>query len=221
MLFIEKNQKSILAEKYRQLRTSLQYATIDKEVKTLVITSSEAGEGKSTVAVNLGYILSKEGKKVIVLDCDLRRPKIHKIFKVGNRDGLMDYLISKATLDVIIKKHESGVDIITTGSIPPNPAEIVNSKMMEDFLERLKEIYDYIIIDTPPVRIVTDGAILAGKADGTLFVVRAEYAKDVFVKRGFNELKKVNANILGCIFNGVNIKDENKYYREYKQEKIK
>lgn len=218
MLFIKENPKSLLSEKYRNLRTSIEYSSVDKKLQTIVITSSEKDEGKSTVSANLAYILAQGAKKVLIVDCDLRKPTVHKKFQVSNEIGLTEVLVEKVTLEEAIQKQEFGVDVLTSGMLPPNPAEIVDSKAVEALFEHFKTIYDYIIIDTPPVGIVTDGVVLAGKADGTILVVRANKTKDSSVIEGYNELKKVNANVLGTVINVVETpKDKYGYYGHEKQ----
>ena len=213
MLFIKENPKSLLAEKYRNLRTSIEYSSVDKKLQTIVVTSSDKNEGKSTVSSNLAYVLAQGEKKVLIVDCDLRKPTVHKKFELSNEVGLTEVLVDKINLDKAIQKLDYGVDVLTSGMIPPNPAEIVGSKSVESLLDHLKTIYDYIIIDTPPVGIVTDGILLAGKVDGTILVVRANKTKDINVIESYSELKKVNANILGTVINIVNTpKDKYGYY---------
>ncbi len=221
MLVTKKEPKSILAECYRNLRTSLEYSAIDIKVETLVITSSDAGEGKSTVASNLAYVLAQGGKKVIIVDCDLRKPSLHRKFEISNELGVTNYLVGKCELSEIICKVDERIDVITAGEIPPNPADVVNSKALENLFELLKSEYDHIIIDTPPVRAVTDGQILAGKCDGTLFVVRAEKTRSDSVLEGYRELKKVNANVLGSVINGISRDKKSAYYYEYSNNKRK
>ena len=174
MFIVDKLPKSITAESYRSLRTNIQYSSIDKQVKTLVVTSSNAGEGKSTVAGNLAYTFFQNGKRVLIIDCDL-------------------YLL-------------------TTGTLPPNPAEIIGSNTMENFLEQCKINFDYIILDTPPILPVTDSKLLAIKADATVVVVRSEISKSKHVSQAFKELEKVNANIIGTILNDVEMYSEKLYY---------
>ena len=213
MLFIKDNPKSLLAEKYRNLRTSIEYSSVDKKLKTIVVTSSEKDEGKSTVSANLAYILAQGEKTVLIVDCDLRKPTLHRKFEISNEVGLTEILVEKVDLEKGIQKLEYGIDVITSGTLPPNPAEIVDSRAVEKLFEHFKTIYDYIIIDTPPVGIVTDGVVLAGKADGTILVVRANKTKDSSVIEGYNELKKVNANIIGTVINVVETpKDKYGYY---------
>lgn len=213
MLFIKENPKSLLAEKYRNLRTSIEYSSVDKKLQTIVVTSSEKDEGKSTVSANLAYVLAQGEKKVLIVDCDLRKPTVHRKFELSNQIGLTEVLVEKVEIDKAIQKLEYGVDVLTSGMLPPNPAEIVDSKAVESLFEYFKTIYDYIIIDTPPVGIVTDGVVLAGKADGVILVVRANKTKDTSVMDGYNELKKVNANVLGTVINVVETpKDKYGYY---------
>ena len=221
MLFIKENPKSLLAEKYRNLRTSIEYSSVDKKLQTIVVTSSDKNEGKSTVSSNLAYVLAQGEKKVLIVDCDLRKPTVHKKFELSNEVGLTEVLVDKINLDKAIQKLDYGVDVLTSGMIPPNPAEIVGSKSVESLLDHLKTIYDYIIIDTPPVGIVTDGIVLSGKVDGTILVVRANKTKDINVIESYNELKKVNANILGTVINIVETPKDKYGYYGYQEKKSK
>ena len=215
MTTIKENPTSLLAEAYRGLRTSLEYSSVDKELKSLVITSSNPGEGKSTVSSNLAFILSQGGKKVIVVDADLRKPTIHKKFRVDNREGLTEILIGKKNINEVSKKIEENIHVITAGKKTPNPAEMVSSKAMEELIEILKRKYDYVIIDTPPVRTISDGVILSAKADGVVLVVRAGKTKSADVVKGYKELEKVKANIVGSVLNAVDNKRNGYYYYYY------
>ena len=216
MFIVKKNPKSLSAEAYRLLRTNLEYASIDKSLKSIVVTSTEPGEGKSTVAGNLAIILGESGKKVILIDSDLRKPSLHKKFKVSNELGLTDYLIGKCKLIDILKKIDDNVFIIPSGNKAPNPAEIVASKSMEELIETLPEKIDvdYIIIDTPPVKHVADAVALAGKCDGTIVIVKSGLTKVKDLTNVLGELEKVRANIIGTVLNGVqrNKKDYYNYY---------
>ncbi|MEG1003848.1 CpsD/CapB family tyrosine-protein kinase [Clostridium sp.] len=221
-MFIVKNDpRSVSSESYRNLRTSLEYSSIDKAIKTLVVTSSEAGEGKSTVAGNLAYVLSQGGKRVIIIDCDLRKPSLHRKFGISNGVGLTNCLVGKCKLSDAIINVDERLDVLTSGENPPNPADVVNSRMMEELLELLKSTYDHIIIDTPPVRAVTDGQILAGKCDGTLLVIKAEKTKSDSIIQGYKELEKVKANVLGSVLNGASTNRREAYYYEYSNNKRK
>ena len=214
MFIVEKEPKSIAAESYRTLRTNIQYSSFDKEYKVIMVTSSEPGEGKSTTAGNLALCLAQGDKKVILIDCDLRKPSIHKKFKISNLVGLSDVIVGKEDLISSLNKHNSNLLILTSGKIPPNPSEMLSSKAMVSLLEDLKTKFDYIVLDTPPVQAVTDSQILGAKADGTILVVRAEKTKKDSVQNAINLLKKVNANIIGTVLNGIE-NSRNKYYYYY------
>lgn len=216
MFIVKKNPKSLSAEAYRLLRTNLEYSSIDKSLKSIVVTSTEPGEGKSTVAGNLAIILGESGKKVILIDSDLRKPSLHKKFKVSNDLGLTDYLIGKCKLIDILKKIDDNVIVIPSGNKAPNPAEIIASKSMEELIKTLTEKIDvdYIIIDTPPVKHVADAVALAGKCDGTIVIVKSGLTKVKDLTNVLGELEKVRANIIGTVLNGVqrNKKDYYNYY---------
>lgn len=212
MFIVDKLPKSITAESYRSLRTNIQYSSIDKQVKTLVVTSSNAGEGKSTVAGNLAYTFFQSGKRVLIIDCDLRKPSLHRKFNVSNEVGLTDVLVGTSELNKVMKKIDDSLYLLTTGTLPPNPAEIIGSNTMENFLEECKINFDYIILDTPPILPVTDSKLLAIKADATVLVVRSEISKLKHVSQAFKELGKVNANVIGTILNDVEVHSERLYY---------
>lgn len=214
MFIVEKQPKSIAAESYRTLRTNIQYSSFDKEYKVIMVTSSEPGEGKSTTAGNLALCLAQGDKKVILVDCDLRKPSLHKKFKVSNIIGLSDVIIGKEELVTAFHRYNKNLVILTSGKIPPNPSEMLSSKTMTVLLEELKNNFDYIILDTPPVQAVTDSQILSTKSDGTIIVVKAERTKKDSVENAINLLKKVNANIIGTVLNGVD-NSRNKYYYYY------
>ena len=218
MFIVEKEPKSIAAESYRTLRTNIQYSSFDKKYQTIVVTSSEPGEGKSTTSGNLALCLAQGDKKVILIDCDLRKPSIHKKFKISNIVGLSDVIIGKEELSSAVHRHNNNLIVLTSGKIPPNPSEMLSSKAMVNLLEALKKEFDYIILDTPPVQAVTDSQILSTKADGTILVVRAERTKKDAVNNAVSLLKKVNANIIGTVLNGLST-DRNKYYYYYGEKK--
>lgn len=215
MIFTKKFPKSITAECYRNIRTSLEYSSVDKKLSTIVVTSSEAGEGKSTVASNLAYILSQSGKKILLIDCDLRKPSLHRNFGESNDKGLTECLIGKCSLDNTIKKIDKNLYLLTSGNTPPNPAEVIGSQTMENLMEELKHDFEHVILDTPPVRAVTDGQILAGKSDGTIFVVRADKTRSDSIIQGYKELEKVRARVIGAIVNGVSTDRKDAYYYDY------
>lgn len=218
MFIVEKKPKSISAEAYRTLRTNIQYSSYDKKIKKILVTSSEPSEGKSTIIGNLAVSLSQSESTVILLDCDLRKPTMHKKFKISNEIGLTELLVGKKELKDVIQYRNKHLHIITSGKIPPNPAEMLASKSMERLLEQLSSEYDYILMDTPPLNAVTDAQVLSTKVDGTLIVIRSEKTKKESILTAKNLLQKVNANILGIVFNDV-ANSANKYYYYYGEDK--
>lgn len=211
---VEQKPKSVAAEAYRTLRTNIQYSSFDKEIKTLVITSAEMAEGKSTVAGNIALSFAQDEKKVILLDCDLRKPSVHKNFKVSNVVGVSEVLLGKVTLEEAIQKRNDNFYFLTSGKIPPNPSEMLGSSAMEKLLEELKGKFDLIVLDTAPLQAVTDAQILSTKVDGTILVTRAEKTKRESVIEAKNLLDKVGANIIGSVLHAVE-NSRGKYYYYY------
>ena len=212
------NPKSPVSESYRTLRTNIMFSSLDKKVQTIMVTSSGPEEGKTTVASNLAVIMAQSGKKTIIIDCDLRKPRLHKVFKASNLKGLSNYLIGEVTIaDVVKQTPIENLQLLPSGVKPPNPAELLGSAKMKSFVESLKQYYDYIILDTPPVVIVTDAQLVAQYADGCLLVVAAgEVDRDAPIKAK-ELLVKVNAKILGVVLNKVDDtgKGRYKYYYHY------
>ncbi len=166
------NPKSPIAEAYRTLRTNIQFSSFDKSVQTVSITSSGPGEGKSTIASNLAVVTAESGKRTLLIDCDQRKPMIHKIFNQSNLVGLSNLLAGEVTIENAIKPtNMENLSIITAGTRPPNPSELLASGKMKHFVEDMKDKYDFIVFDTPPVLIVTDAQLLADYTDGYLLVV--------------------------------------------------
>lgn len=219
---VEKKPKSIVSEAYRTLRTNIQYSSFDKEIKTIVVTSAEAAEGKSTVSGNLALSFAQNEKKVIIVDCDLRKPSVHKNFKISNLSGLSEVLIGKANLDEVIQNRNENLDILSSGKIPPNPSEMLSSTAMTNLIEKLKEKYDIVILDSAPLQAVTDAQILSTKADGTILVIRAQRTNRDSVIEAKNLLSKVDANILGTVLHAVeNTRGKYYYYYGSNEDKIK
>lgn len=221
MLVTKKMPRSLSAEAYRSLRTSIKFSSIDKPIKTIVITSSLIGEGKSTVVGNLAYSLNQDGSRVLVIDCDLRKPSIHENFLLSNEKGLVDVLVGKSDLKSVTKKIEDSLFLITAGTVPPNPAEILGSKEMEDLIKELSINFDYIILDTTPILPVSDTLLLASKADATLIVVKARKTKEKVVKESYDQLVEARANVIGTILNESDKSLDNKYYGNYEEIKNK
>ena len=217
MFIVEKKPKSIGAEAYRTLRTNIQYSSFDEEIKIILVTSSEPGEGKSTTSGNIAIAFSQAGKKTIMIDCDLRKPSLHRKFKISNMIGVSDVLIGKEEIGDVVHEYNEYLDILPSGKLPPNPAEMLGSKAMENLLTHLREKYDKIIIDTAPLQAVTDAQILSTKSDGTILVVKAEKTKRESIIQAKNLLDKVGANLIGTVLNGVE-NTRKKYYYYYGDE---
>lgn len=211
---IEDTPKSIIAEAYKTLRTNIQYSSFDRKIKTIAITSAEMGEGKTTVASNIALSFAESEKKVILIDCDLRRPAVHKNFKTSNLLGISEVLLGEITLEEAVKNYSNNMNILTSGKIPPNPAEMLASSAMTNLIEDLKKEYDILIFDTAPINAVTDAQILGAKVDGTILVIRAGRTKKEAAIEAKNLLDKVGANIIGTILYGVETtgKEHDYYY---------
>lgn len=221
-MFVTKRiPRSLSAEAYRSLRTSIKYSSVDKSLKTIAITSSVIAEGKSTIAVNLAYSLSQDGARVLIIDCDLRRPSVHYKFFISNGEGLTEFLVGDFDLKSVIKKVDDSLYVITAGTIPPNPSEILGSKAMEKLLDEVAINFDYVILDTTPVLPVTDALLIAAKADATLIVVKAKKTKENMVKQAYEHLMEVRANVIGTVLNECDKSIDNKYYGYYAEKKSK
>lgn len=214
---VEDKPKSVDAEAYRTLRTNIQYSSFDNEIRTIAVTSSEMAEGKSTVAGNIAISFAQSEKKVILVDCDLRKPSVHKNFKASNLVGVSEVLLGKVTLDEAVQQRYDNFNYLTSGKIPPNPSEMLASTAMTNLIKRLKDEYDLIILDTAPLRAVTDAQILSTKVDGTILVVRAGKTKKDVVIEAKNLLDKVGANVIGTVLNAVE-NTRGKYYAYYGNE---
>ena len=218
MIEIEKSPTSIISESFRTLKTNIQYSSLDKKYKVIVVTSANPGEGKTFTSSNLALTLAQGNKKVILIDCDFRKPNIHRRFKISNSIGLSEILVSEENHSLSIKTYNDNLDIITSGHMPPNPVEALACDKMSNYIEELKEEYDYIILDSPPVLFVSDSQVLAAKADGTILVVKNNKTKKNEIKEAYLRLKSVNANIIGTVLNGI--KPESKYSYKYGKSKI-
>ena len=215
MLLVDRSPKSVMAESFRSIRTNLQFIDNTEGPKTIAITSTISGEGKTFIALNLAGILAFSGKKVIVLDLDMRRPRIHKGMGVENDRGMSTLLINNAQLnDCVLSTSLPTLQFIPAGPIPPNPSELILSERMNTLLEELKKSYDYIVIDTPPVGLVTDGISIIARADYPLYVFRAEYSKKRFVQNVDRLMNENRISRLSVVLNGVDL-DRNKYSYSY------
>jgi len=213
--------KAPASEAYRSLRTNIGYSGIDKQVKLIVITSSGMAEGKSTTAANLAISLAQSGKKVLLMEGDLRKPRVHRYFSLSNDIGITDVVVKNLKIEEAIKrfKDNENLSIICSGSLPPNPTEILESKKLADLLHQLKEEFDLVLIDTPPVGQLTDGAVLASIADGVILVAASGESNIDMVKRSKAALMQVNANIIGVVLTKINKATSGSYYKYYNYDK--
>ena len=214
MFVVEKKPKSIAAESYRTLRTNIQYSSFDNEYRTIVVTSSEPGEGKTVTVGNLALALAQGENKVLLVDCDMRKPSVHKNFRISNESGLTDLLLHKKSMEQVMVNYNKNLAIVPAGRVSPNPSEMLGSRAMGTFLEEMKNHFDYIVMDTPPLGAVTDAQVLSTKVDGTILVVKAGATKKDVVINSVNLIKKVNGNLIGTVLNGVE-QSKNKYYYYY------
>ena len=208
--------KSLISEQFRTLRTNIRFSMPDQDTKSLLITSSIAGEGKSTNAANLGVVFAQEGKKVIIIDADMRKPTLHHTFNTLNINGLSDVLTRQETYtDVIQTTSVEGLCILPSGPIPPNPVELLSSKTMDILMQNLREDYDVIILDAPPLLSLSDAQILSNKCDGTILVVNMDIVQKVDVLKAKATLASSNAKILGVVLNNIKIPKNHYYYQTY------
>lgn len=214
-LIVHKDAKSPIAEAYRTLRTNIQFAKTDGKLKMLMFTSAGPGEGKSTTAANTAVALAQTGKRVIVVDCDLRKPVQHKIFN-RHRRGVTNFLVEETAVDGLLQDTEvDNLRVLASGPIPPNPSELLGSTKMQELLEELKNQADYLLIDVPPVVAVTDACVLASKVDGVILVLGSGASRPEMAQKAKELLVKADGNILGVILNRVEIETEHAYYYYY------
>ncbi len=192
-------------EAYKKARTNIVYSIVKKGCKKIIFTSSFKSEGKTTTAINVALALSQQvDTKVLVIDCDLRRPTVHTVMKLNPKKGLVNYLNDECNLEEVVTKSENdNLDFITFGAIPPNPSELLASANMADMIRKLEEKYDYIIFDTPPVNMVVDIVPLIEFSDGVVFVVKNNDTTYPEFNRAVDLLKRNNGKILGIIINGI------------------
>lgn len=205
--------KSPIAEQYRTIRTNIQFSTVDQELKTIMVTSSGPGEGKSTTAANLAVVFAQLGKKVLLVDSDLRKPTVHHTFGMNNLIGFTTVLTKQTTLaSAIVETEEKDLYVLPSGPIPPNPAEMLSSKAMEQFIADVKAAFDYIIFDTPPLLAVTDPQVLAKKCDGTILVVFSGKTEREQSVKGKELLEKAKSKLLGVVLNDKELQKSDCYY---------
>jgi succinoglycan biosynthesis transport protein ExoP len=218
-IFALNEPKSLVAEAYRTLRTNLQFSSLDTPLRSLVVTSAVATEGKTTTAANLAVVMAQAGNRIVLVDGDLRRPSAHKLFGLSNGTGLTTALVEdpRALNGYLQETGIENLRVLTAGPIPPNPQELLGSQRMEELLRRLEEEADIVVLDTPPTLVVSDANVLAARASGVLMVVNAGKTRRAAVRQAVEGLRKVGANVLGCVLNMVSTRGgrSSYYYSSY------
>lgn len=207
---------SVDTEQFNTIRTNIKFSNVDKEYKTLMVTSSNMSEGKSTVSANIATTFAKQGLHTLLVDSDLRRPTVNATFGIDNPQGLSNYL-SERNFDInsiIYKTSVKNLYVMPSGPIPPNPSELIGSKRMAELIKKLSEQLDLVIFDAPPVLSVTDAQIVSTNVDGTILVVRANKTEKAAVKEAVRLIKQVGGHIIGTILNDVEVKGSG-YYGYY------
>ena len=207
----------VLQEAYKTLRTNLLFALRGKGCKRFCITSSMPGEGKSITILNLAISVAQTGKRVLLIDADLRRPALARLLSENPTPGLSNVLAGQTTGDVAVRQEVyPNLDVLFSGDIPPNPAELLISEQMQSLVEEVSTKYDYVLMDTPPVNMVTDCCLVASLLDGVVLLARHGKARKDGVKQAVNQLELTGAKLLGCVFNGVTVNTKRYYRYNYK-----
>jgi polysaccharide biosynthesis transport protein len=216
-LFTHRFPKSSITESVRSIRTNITFSTAGKELKRLLVTSAGPQEGKSTAVINLGIIFAQGGKRVLIIDSDLRRPRLHRAFKVGRKRGLTNLIMEEASIEeVVIHTEVPGVDLIPCGPIPPNPSELLGTQRMRDLSYELADRYDLVLFDSPPIVAVTDAVVMSKIVDGVVIIAKAGKTTTEIVTKASRRLGDVKATILGSVLNDFNIRGAGyRYYYYY------
>ncbi|MEJ2555502.1 MAG: polysaccharide biosynthesis tyrosine autokinase [Anaerolineae bacterium] len=216
-VIVSQNPFSPESEACRMIRSNIQFMSVDRPVKTILVTSPVLGEGKSTMVANLGVVMAQAGLKTIIVDADLRRPVQHQIFQVANLGGLTDLLCSR---ELEINSHlrntnVQNLQLITCGDLPPNPSELLGSQRMVQLLANLQELADIVILDSPPAVLVADAAVLSNRVDGVVLVAQAGQTRRDVAERAVLNLQQAGANLLGAVLNRVSKQEGGYYYSQY------
>jgi len=203
---------SAQAEAYRKLELNIRINRIDDPYKVIQITSATPEDGKTTTAINLASVYAEKGKKVIILDLDLRRPKIHRAFNKINDRGFYDFIVNDTAIEDLIIKDESNIDLLITGNRLSTPHIVLQSKKTNDLIKKLKNMYDYVIVDSPPILTVIDALIISNIVDGIIYVVAYNKTKKEQSKLALEQLKEHNAHIIGAVLSNIDVKKNSTYY---------
>lgn len=215
-LVVRTSPQSVISEQFRTLRTNIKFSKPEEELRTLLITSTFASEGKSTISANLACLFAEEGKKVLFIDSDMRKPTVQYTFNLTNTTGMSSILSKQNTISEVIRPSEfANLDIISSGPIPPNPSELLGGSMLKEIIESCKMNYDLIIFDSPPILAVTDAQILANAVDGTILVIDSPYTDRKAAEKAIDVLKSSDAKIIGTVLNNVKADKNSSYYNSY------
>ncbi len=212
-LITQLNPRSPISEQYRTLRTNLEFSSVDKALKTILVTSSSPSEGKSMTTANLAVVYAQQGKKVLLIDADLRKPTVHYTFRLDNLRGLSNILVNEAKLEEATNSTGiDNLDVISSGPIPPNPSELLGSRRMQLLIEEATNLYDLVIFDTPPVLAVTDAQILGNVVDGSILVIRSGQTEYELAIKAKEALEPAAAKLLGTVLNDRDKSSTTNYY---------
>lgn len=215
-LVVRSNPQSITTEQYRTIRTNINFSMPGPDTQTILFTSASKEEGKSTTSCNMAIVFAEAGKRVLLVDADMRRPTLHHTFQMPNKIGLSNLLLNKGRLQDSVKRSGvPGLDLLLCGQIPPNPAELLSTTKLDELLDEMKSKYDIIIIDSPPLLSVTDSKILANKCDATVLVVNTGKSEKESVVKARDALVTSKAFIMGVVMNNYQVTKDNYYYQNY------
>jgi capsular exopolysaccharide synthesis family protein len=215
-LIVHTHPRSIVAECCRTIRTNLAFMSTEKPLRTLLITSPGPSEGKTTLAVSIAITMAQSGRKTLIVDTDLRRPRVHKVFGYTLQGGVTGVLAGEAAVDSNLRTTDvENLWVLPAGPIPPNPAELMHTKRFGRLLEELKDRFDLVVLDSPPVGAVTDAAVVGSQVDGVLIVVRAEHTTRDTLANAARQMRDVKANILGCVLNEADLSRRRTYKGYY------
>jgi protein-tyrosine kinase len=213
LLVAELNSKSPVFESYRTLRTNIQFASVDQEIKKIVITSPKPGEGKSTTVANLAIAFAQQGKKVLLIDADLRKPTVANTFSLPNTSGLTNVLSRQSNIEQVVQQSAvENLYILTSGPLPPNPSELLGSNSMKELVSKAENEFDIILFDSPPVLAVTDAQVLTNLTDGTILVVRSGSTDQDAARKAKDLLQVGKSRLLGVVLNSKKQKQDQYYY---------
>jgi capsular exopolysaccharide synthesis family protein len=215
-LIVHNKPKSPISESYRSLRTNIQFANLDNNMKTILVTSATPGEGKTLTLINLAVAMAQNGQKVLIVDCDMRKPRIHKALEISNKAGLAEYLMYGEDISRFINRIDTlNIDVMTSGKIPGNPSELLHSNVMKETVESLKGKYDYVFFDSPPVVPVTDAIVMSSYIEGAVLVIASGKLEIDMAKKAKESLVASGIEILGVVLNKIPMNDSKAYHSYY------